>query len=230
MSENKKFTGFKFIDEKLGSLLPDKLCYIGGDCDPIMGEQLSLSLLKGILDNNPDKYVILVNCGKFPSLNCNIFAFYGENECYSQMIAELSRRISLKQIKEAYINERPHLDELRQSLLNAIGKRPVAAIVMADSSQNSEKLKLIAKELRTPIIVYDNCYYDEDYEELATRNPAADILIRCKPTENNAIADLFCSKNTSKKIHKIRTGNSGGLQMSLDLPENKDNLWFYEDE
>lgn len=75
IAENKIFTGFKFIDEKLGGLQPDKLCCIGGDCDPIMGEQLSLSLLKGILDNNPDKSVILINCEKFPSLNCNIFAF-----------------------------------------------------------------------------------------------------------------------------------------------------------
>ncbi len=228
MSENKKFTGFKFIDEKLGGLLPDKLCYIGGDCDPIMGEQLSLSLLKGILDNNPDKFVILVNCEKFPSLNCNIFAFYGENEFYSQMVAELSRRLPLKQIRAAYIREQSHLDEMRQSLLTAIGKRPVAAIVMADSSKNSEKLKIVAKELQIPVITYDNCYYDEDYDELAARHPAADILIRCKPTENNTVAELFCNKNNSKKIQKIRTGTAGGLQMSLDLPEDKNKLWFYE--
>lgn len=113
MSENKKFTGFKFIDEKLGSLLPDKLCCIGGDCDPIMGEQLSLSLLKGILDNNPDKSVVLINCEKFPSLNCNIFAFYGENKCYSDMVAELSRRLPLEHIKATYIEDKPQLQELR---------------------------------------------------------------------------------------------------------------------
>lgn len=225
----KKFSGFKFIDEELGGLLPDKLCYIGGDCDPIMGEQLSLSLLKGILDNNPDKFVVLANCEKFPSLNCNIFAFEGENEFYSQMVAELSRRLSLKQIRAAYINGHSHLDELRQSLLNAIGEKSVAAIVMADSAKNSAKLKIIAKELQIPVIAYDNCYYDEDDEELAKRHPSADILIRCKPTENSTVAELFCSKNTSKKIQKIRTGNSGGLQMSLDLPEDKNKLWFYED-
>lgn len=228
MAENKKFTGFKFIDEELGGLLPDKLCCIGGDCDPIMGEQLSLSLLKGILDNNPDKFVLLINCEKFPSLNCNIFAFYGENKCYSQMVAELSRRISLKQIKAAYIQDKPHFDELRKSILNAIEKKSVAAIVIADSSQNSEKLKLIAKEFHIPVIVYDNSYYDEDCEELASRHPAADILIRCKPTENNAVAELVYRKNNSKKTHKIRTGNSAGLQMSLDLPDDKDKLWFYE--
>lgn len=228
MSENKVFTGFKFIDEKLGGLLPDKLCYIGGDCCPIVGEQLSLSLLKGILDNNPDKSVVLINCEKFPSLNCNIFAFYGENKFYSEMIAELSHRLPLKQIKTAYIENKPQLNKLRQSILNAIGKKSIAAIFMADSSQNSERLKLIAKELQIPIIVYDNCYQDEDYEELASRNPAADILIRCKSGENDAFADLFCIKKTSKKIHKIRTGNSSSLQMSLDLPEDDDKLWFYE--
>lgn len=101
--------------------------------------------------------------------------------------------------------------------------------MIADGSQNSEKLKLIAKELQVPIIVYDYCYYDEDYEELAIRHPAADILIRCKATENNTVAELFYTKKTSKEIHKIRTGKSGGLQMSLDLPEDKDKLWFYED-
>lgn len=229
MAENKIFTGFKFIDEKLGGLQPDKLCCIGGDCDPIMGEQLSLSLLKGILDNNPDKSVILINCEKFPSLNCNIFAFYGENKCYSDMVAELSRRLPLKQIKTAYIENKPQLKELHQSILNACGKKSVSAILIADGSQNSEKLKLIAKELQVPIIVYDNCYYYDDYEELAARHPAADILIRCKQGENDTIAELFCTKKTSKKIHKIRTGNSGGLHMSLDLPKDKDKLWFYED-
>lgn len=228
MTENKKFTGFKFIDEKLGGLLPDKLCYIGGDQNPIIGEQLCLSLLKGILNNNTDKSVILINCEKFPSLNCNIFAFYGENKCYSQMVAELSQRLPLEQIKAVYTEDKPQLNKLRQSILNVIGQKSIAAIFMADSSQNSEKLKLIAKELQVPVIVYDNCYYDEDCEELATRHPVADILIRCKPAENNAFAELFCSKNNPKKVYKICTVNSKDLQMSLDLPEDKDKLWFYE--
>lgn len=63
MSENKNFTGFKFIDEKLGGLLPNKLCCIGGENDPISAEQLSLSILKGITDNNPDGVVFFVNHG-----------------------------------------------------------------------------------------------------------------------------------------------------------------------
>lgn len=222
-------TGFKFIDDKLGGLGPDKLCCIGGDADPIAAEQICLSLLKGITENQPDKFVILVNCDKFALLNCNVFAFYGENKSFGEMVIELSNRLNLKQIKgiDGTFND-TSLEELRREITRNLSGKSVSAIVMADGFKNSTKLKLIAKELQIPAIVYDCGYSDEDYEELATRHPAADILIRCKPTADDKVLELFCHKGNSTKLHKFRTG-ADGLQMSLDLPQDKNKLWFYQD-
>lgn len=225
----KAITGFKFMDDKLGGLGPDKLCCIGGDGDPIAAEQICLSLLKGITDNQPDKFVILVNCDKFALLNCNVFAFYGENKSFGEMVIELSNRLNLKQIKgiDGTFND-TSLEEMRREITRVANRKPVSAIVMADGFKNGSKLKLIAKELQIPAIVYDCGYCDEDYEELASRHPAADILIRCKSGDNEEVLEMFCHKGNSVKLYKFRTGTDG-LQMSLDLPQDKNKLWFYQE-
>ena len=228
MFEDEQFTGFGFIDEKLGGLLPDKLCCIGGIDDPIAAEQLTLSLLKGIVDHNPDKFVVLINCKNFVLLHCTVFAFYGENAPYGEMVRELSQRLPLQQIREVRTEFTPSLEKLRKEILHVLNGRPVAAIVMADGFNNSTKLKLIAKEFKTPVIVYDCGYQDEDFEELSARHPAADILIRYKANKEGESSELICNICSSKKTVTLKTNEKNGLQETIDLPADKNKLWFYE--
>lgn len=234
MSENKIFTGFKFIDEKLGGLLPDKLCCIGGENDPISAEQLSLSIFKGILDNNSDGVVVFVNSSECIILKCTLEDFIDENEFRSKTLIELSNRLPLQRIKfisnsyDSYIVENYGL---KDAILNKIKDQKLLAIFIADLEKDNVALKSLAEELQVPIIAYDRRYINDETERLIVRHMTADIVIRCNVTSDGKSSEMICYTKDFEGFYKGRTNQKGTLQETLEweLPEDKSKLWFYDD-
>lgn len=235
MAENKIFTGFKFIDEKLGGLQPDKLCCIGGENDPLSAETLCLSVLKGIMDKNPDGVVAFINSDEFIILNCTLADFTEENEFRSKTLIELSNRLPLQRIKfitNSYDSYMVEKHGLKYTILNKVKKQKLLAIFIADLEKNDIALKSLAEELQVPVISYDRRYINDETERLIVRHMAADIVIRCNVTSDEKSSEMICYTKDFEGIYKGKTNQKGTLQEIRDweLPEDKNKLWFYEDE
>ena len=232
MSENKKFTGFKFIDEKLGGLLPSKLCCIGGENDPLSAETLCLSILKGIMDKNSDGVIAFINSDEFIILNCNLADFAEENKFRSKTLIELSKRLPLQRIKfvmDSYMVEKYGL---KDAILNRTKDQKLLAIFIADLEKNDVALKSLAEELQVPVIAYDRRYINDETERLIVRHMEADIVIRCNVTSDGKSSEMICYTKDFEGIYKGKTNQKGTLQevMDWELPEDKNKLWFYYDE
>lgn len=225
---NKNFTGFKFVDEKLGGLLPNKLCCVGGDFDPIIAEQFCLTLLKNIADNNQNKVVVLVNFEEFIILNCNITDFIEGKDLRSKTIYELSRRLPMRQV--IFIQDVKAGESLKNTVLCRVKKQNIAAVFIADSNKDDANLKILATELQVPVIAYDRGYIAEEEEQLINRHLNADIVIHLKVAEDNKSSKLTCYKKDFDGVYIGQTNQKGSLQeyMDWELPDDKDKFWFYE--
>ena len=121
---------------------------------------------------------------------------------------------------------------LKDAILNRIKNQKLLAIFIADLEKNDVTLKSLAEELQVPVIAYDRRYRNDENERLIVRHMMADIVIRCNVTSDEKSSEMICYTKDFEGIYKGKTNQKGALQeiMDWELSEDKNKLWFYDDE